>query len=168
MRHRKLNQQGFTLIELLVVVAIIGVLAAIAIVNYMVALDKSKQKATMTDMRSIANAWEARATDKGAYNAAGAMAFAWPSEQLTFNDMTALLSPTYIRPLAKYDSWGNAYQFAIDAPNGSATNASVYAIRSPGRGNVFDGDTYTEGTTTRFDCDIVFSNGMFVVLPATK
>src|SRR5215813_5867250 len=68
------KQKGFTLIELLIVVAIIGILAAIAIPNLLTALQRSRQKRSMADMRTISTAWEARATDENKYNAAGAPA----------------------------------------------------------------------------------------------
>src|SRR5438270_13990627 len=45
------------------IVAVIGILAAIAIPNLLTAMQRSKQKRTMADMRTIATAWEARATD---------------------------------------------------------------------------------------------------------
>ena len=53
-----MNKKGFTLIELLIVVAIIGIMAAIAIPNLLVALQKGKQKATMGDMKSVGTALE--------------------------------------------------------------------------------------------------------------
>lgn len=166
MRTLRGNERGFTLIELLVVVGIIGVLSAIAIVNYMAALDKSKQKKTMADIRSIANAWEARATDRGSYAAAGAGSdvFVWPDEPLTYDQMFALLHPTYIHPLVKTDGWGHGLEFAVES---NAGGSSIYAVRSPGKDGTFE-TSYPLKQTERFDCDIVFSNGSFVVSPAYK
>ena len=69
------RQSGFTLIELLIVVAIIGIIAAIAIPNLLNAIDRSKQKRTMADMRSIGTACEEYAIDNNFYpNTAGTRA----------------------------------------------------------------------------------------------
>ena len=43
------RQKGFTLIELLIVVAIIGIIAALLIPNFLDALQKAKQKRTVAD-----------------------------------------------------------------------------------------------------------------------
>ena len=169
MQRARQIQKGMTLIELLVVVAIVGVLSAMAIVNYLIALDKSKQKKTMADIRSIASAWEARATDRGSYSAAGStpVVFDWPSQEVTQAELEAILSPTYIRPMARVDGWGFPLEYALDLPIGSSSGAAIYAIRSPGRDGVFE-STYSTATTERFECDIVYSNGQFIVAPGVK
>ena len=47
------KQKGFTLIELMIVVAIVGILAAIAIPNFMRYQAKSKQSEAKVNLRSI-------------------------------------------------------------------------------------------------------------------
>jgi type II secretion system protein G len=61
-------QRGFTLIELLVVITIIGILAAIALPNYIKAKDKAKEAEVKANCHSIQIALERYATDhSGAY-----------------------------------------------------------------------------------------------------
>ncbi len=58
---------GFTLIELLIVVAIIAILAAIAVPNFLEAQTRSKTSAAASDMRSVATALEAYYIDNNRY-----------------------------------------------------------------------------------------------------
>jgi type II secretion system protein G len=159
----KRNQKGFTLIELLIVVAIIGILAAIAIPNLLTAMQRAKQKRTMADMRTIATAWEARATDVNHYNAAGA-GISLPAVTLPPGTMTTILSPTYIKSLPPNDGWGNAWKYLSDQALGGAVAAQQYAIISFGRDGKAEG-TLVGSSTTNFDCDIVYSQGGFLQYP---
>jgi type IV pilus assembly protein PilA len=65
MRTRR--SAGFTLIELLVVIAIIGVLAAIAIPQFLSRQGKAYDARVIGDARNAANAEEAYFDDNGAY-----------------------------------------------------------------------------------------------------
>lgn len=163
------KQKGFTLIELLIVVAIIGILAAIAIPNLLTAMQRSKQKRTMADMRSIATAWEAYATDNNAYNAAGAgstsSVLTWASfSDWTFAKLERNVAPTYIRSLPANDGWGRPYGFAVD--NAVDNRAQEYAMRSFGKDTAAsDASVYVPGKRNVFECDIVYSMGAFITYP---
>ncbi len=60
-------KKGFTLIELLIVVAIIAILAAIAVPNFLEAQTRSKVSRVKSDMRSMATALESYYVDNNAY-----------------------------------------------------------------------------------------------------
>jgi general secretion pathway protein G len=61
------NDRGFTLIELLIVVAIIAILAAILIPNFLRARAQSQISASKGNIKNIATALESYFVDKGNY-----------------------------------------------------------------------------------------------------
>lgn len=67
MHARSGTQSGFTLIELLIVVAIIAILAAIAVPNFLEAQTRAKVSRVKNDLRTQATALEAYYVDNNAY-----------------------------------------------------------------------------------------------------
>ena len=62
-----MSRKGFTLIELLIVVAIIAILAAIAVPNFLEAQTRAKVSRGLADMRSVATAIESYKVDSNKY-----------------------------------------------------------------------------------------------------
>jgi type II secretory pathway pseudopilin PulG len=136
----------------LVLVAVIGILAAIAIPNFLTAKNRAQQKRSMADMRSIAAAVEAYSTDKDVY------------PEATYATELAV-SPTYIKQVPPVDGWGTAYRYEC-WPAGACQN---YAVASAGADKKFEHESLQEygpdTKTTDFDNDIVLSNNRFVQYP---
>jgi general secretion pathway protein G len=140
-------ERGFTLIELLVVVAIIGIIAAMVMVNFLNALDKSKQKRSMADLRSIGTAVETYAVDNSTY----------PKSISSWSGLRATVSPAYMRSPPDADGWSLTWDVATTA------NGKEYTIGSNGKDATVG--PRAGGTTGDFDCDIVFVNGSFFQWP---
>jgi type II secretion system protein G len=155
MRHRR--ERGFTLIELLVVVAIIAILAAIAITAYLSSLERARQRRTVADIRTIAIAWESRASEMQSYGVAG---YQFPDTAVPYESLLSALSPTYSRILPKVDGWGRPFEFAV------GKGPKQYAIRSAGRDGIMDTTGEIEGGEVDDpDCDIIYGNGSFITYP---
>jgi len=81
------GKKGFTLVEIMIVVAIIGLLAAIAIPNFVRARQKAQTEACIANLRQIEGAIQVWAVDIGANDAAVPI----------WNDLV----PNYVRTIPK-------------------------------------------------------------------
>ena len=142
------NAKGFTLIELLIVVAIIAILAAIAVPNFLEAQVRSKVSRVKSDMRTLAMAEEAYRTDWDTYTfGQGGMGVYF--ESLPWEGFRLLTSPVaYITTIPK-DPFGvaryegeyrpDAYYLAVGRAGVAAAPRNFAAWATS---NAFPCDTY--------------------------
>jgi type II secretory pathway pseudopilin PulG len=139
-------------------IALIGIIAAIAIPNLLSAIQRSKQKRTMADMRSIAVACEAYGTDNKAY----------PNVS-SFEELIPKLEPKYLKTVPRLDAWQNGFKYRAwnnEEDESEGPGPYHYIIISHGKDGRQDSEDYTKETvTSNFNNDIVFSDGIFLVYP---
>lgn len=159
--------RGFTLIEILVTVAIIGLIAIFVIPNFLDSLNKAKQKKTMAEMHETGKAMMSWLAGQMGAAAAGAKTLdvSEYGEILATEDVGELLIPDYIAEVPVHDAWGNPYEYFFRLDDLLA--GRVMLIRSPGFDGSYDADSYTFGsfTTTDYQQDIVWADGLFVRWP---
>ena len=78
-----IKKSGFTLIELLIVVAIIGILAAIAVPNFMNAQIRAKIARCQSDQQAMSTALESYRLDQNGYPIGGALWVTFGLDKLT-------------------------------------------------------------------------------------
>ena len=171
LRRLRNRNKGFTLIELLIVVAIIGIIAALLIPNFLDALQKAKQKRTVADERNLGTAMMSWLTDQVGAAAAGASSTSqWDTADYGTAQgcgvLEGLLVTQYIQKVPCQDGWNNDYEFYLKTGS-EVLDEQVMAIRSGGRDGSFSSTTYTSGsfTPTDYQQDIVWADGFFVRWP---
>lgn len=92
------SKNGFTLVELLITVTIIGVLTAVAVVNFGGTNKKARDSRRMADLEKIRVALELNRQEKGVYPA---------------NAETALINNGYLQAWPKDPKSGFTYSYSI-------------------------------------------------------
>ncbi len=107
-----MKNDGFTLVELLIVVAIIAILAAIAVPNFLEAQVRAKVSRAHSDLRTFSTAIESYAVDNQFYPSSNSF--------LAVEDLSVLSTPVaYLTQSALRDPFGTAQ---IDVPSGAIEN----------------------------------------------
>ena len=141
------THKGFTLVELLIVIAILGVLAAVAIPAMLTSVDKSKQKASMADMRMIGQGVQLYELDTSNFITDGTATTA----------LVILIEPFTMTVLRPEDHWSHDYQYNTDG-------RTWYSLESFGRDGV-DGVNITPTTAFQFELDLLYASGRFINAP---
>ncbi len=130
------GQKGFTLIELMIVVAIIGILAAIAIPNFMTYQAKSKQSEAKGNLAGIYTSEVAYFGDNNTYtDLFGAMGFvvaSTGSQRFSYNIASQTLQGT---------SYAACQTFTGAGLTGTPPAATGFTAAATGN---IDGDTYCD------------------------
>jgi len=130
--HRSRKAAGFSLIELIVVVAIIGILAAIALVNVRYATTKAREAALKDNLSSMRKAIDAYYADKQKYPAS--------LEDLVPNYMRAIPAD----PLTKQKDWETVMDDPMSLDGQMSSDTDPQAMTEPG---IIDVKSRAEGTT---------------------
>ena len=133
-------------------VAILGILAAIAIPNFLNAKQRAQQTRTLADIRVLGSSVELYANDNKTYPRAESM-----------DELLPLIVPKYAQTPPRADAWGNELRYRC-----TDEQCSGYAISSSGADRIFEHTNaaeYQENRTAHFDCDIVYVNGTFLQSP---
>jgi type II secretion system protein G len=153
------KEKGFSLLEVMAVVAVLGILLLVALPNLWNAIQRSRQRRTMVDMRALGMAVEGYAADHDSYPSASCAIPILPSQLTTLTaESFEKLAPTYIAQVPRRDGWGRYYGYFVDPSGG------YYLIQSSGAKDTgFEPIQCSE--TADFNEDIAFSNGSFIQSP---
>jgi prepilin-type N-terminal cleavage/methylation domain-containing protein len=176
MMRSKNSSRGFTLIELLVVIVVLAILMLILLPIIQSAIQKTKQKATMSDMGELAKAIMGYVTDTGSAPTS-------PNGDLASDSQLVVdLTPMHKNAFSTRDNWGTPFRvwtglnvagvFSIDS---AGVGTDDFVIQSLGRDAQDEGFSYdpTDSSNnfyilqdiTDFSRDLILGNGGWIHAP---
>jgi type II secretory pathway pseudopilin PulG len=148
----------------LLIAALFGAMAWVVVLNMIEAANRSRQKRTMVDMRDIAQALEARATDTKTYGLSPAdtrkrvaLGDLRPLRRVRHSELERALVPKYLKHVPRYDHWDHEFDVRVAA--------DMYAIRSVGHDGRAEGDVYKHTLIQGYERDLVYTDGTFIQYP---
>lgn len=134
-------------------VVILSILAVIAMPSFSDSKQRASQKRTLASISTVGTLVEAYARDNNKF---------YPRAE-SMAELQTLLTPKYGSAIPLLDAWGNDLRYGcVD------DQCKGYAITSSGADRMFEhfyASKYPQSTTTNFDCDIVWMNGVFRQYP---
>jgi general secretion pathway protein G len=126
------RDRGFTLIELLIVISLIGVLAAMGMVQYRNSVRRGQESVLKTDLFHMRDAIDQYYADKGKYP----------------TSLDALVSDGYLRkvpedPITQSATTWQTIPAEPDPANPSA-EPGIYDVKSGATGTALDGTSYAD------------------------
>ena len=124
-KMKEKGQKGFTLIELMIVIAIIGILAAVAIPNYLNYTRKAKTAEAKTNLAAIRTCEEAYRAENERYMACGASPASIPQRtKVAWTDPSGNFTAIGFRPSGKV-----YYSYSV---NGTGTSGTTFTAHAEG------------------------------------
>ncbi len=146
--------------------AVLGIVLAVLVPNFIDALHKGRQKRTLGDLRSIGVALDSYREVKQAEDPGHPLGYPVAS---SLAELEAKLVPDFLYSSHTADGWGHEMRYLCSGD--PATGCATYWLVSPGRDGAFEheaGEDYEQPTgfvSTDYDRDLVFSNGSLVQYP---
>jgi type II secretion system protein G len=169
------KEDGFTLIEMLVVVAIVGILSALMLPQFISSIQKAKQKGTMQDMNGLAKSIVDYITDTG-------YAPEQSGQLVSGSSFIEEIRPFYVKTIPLLDQWGTSFYIycgtavsAAGIDGVTASGSDDFLIISYGRDRVSTSFSFDPLNPTAaffeltalasFNQDLIIWNGSWIHAP---